>query len=144
MRKKVLAVGICFIVVGVVGAAMAKAGNRVVGDCRHSQSKPAQVIVYCADANGLFEHLRWSSFGGSTARATGDYSVNDCSPSCAAGHFRTYPVSVTFSHATRCPDGKHDYQVALAVYTSQPNRPSGSPGGAGKPGKLSLPCTPTR
>jgi len=140
MRRFALAVGSLCIVLGVVGAATASGSNRVVGDCKHSQIRPAQIIIYCADANGLLKNMRWSSFGGATARGTGSYSFNDCNPNCAAGHFHTYPVTVTLSRAGRCPDGHTDYRLALATYSSATRRPSGPAGKAGQPGKLSLPC----
>jgi hypothetical protein len=73
------------------------------------------------------------------ARATGDYTYNDCTPNCAAGHFHSYAVRVVFSHPKRCPDGHQDYQVATATYDTA-RRPRGSLGAAGKPGKLSLLC----
>jgi len=140
MRRFALAVGALLIVLGIVGAATASGGDRVVGDCKHSQVKPAQIVVFCADANGLLENMRWSAFGGSTARGTGSYSYNDCSPNCAAGHFHTYPVTVTLTQARRCSDGHTDYRLATAVYSSHTKRPSGPAGKAGQPGKLSLPC----
>lgn len=139
-RRYILLVGGLFLVLGIVGAATASGGDRVVGDCKHSQVKPAQVVIYCADANGLLKGMRWSSFGGSTARGTGDYSFNDCSPDCAAGHFHSYPVTVTLSQPKRCPDGHDDYRLATALYSSKTRRPSGPAGKAGQPGKLSLFC----
>ena len=48
-----------------------------------SQVKPSSVIVACADANLELTHLHWSSFGGATATATGDYTCTDCTPNCA-------------------------------------------------------------
>jgi hypothetical protein len=118
---------------------MASGGVRVVGNCTRSQVRPASIVLACADANSSLTHLKWSSFGGSTARATGDYTYNDCTPTCVAGHFHSYPVTIVFSAPKRCPDGHRDYQVAAATFSSAV-RPSGSLGRRGKPGKLSLVC----
>lgn len=139
-RRHILAVGGLFLILGIVGAATASAGARVVGDCKHSQIKPTQIVVYCGDANGAFLNLRWSSFGGSTARGEGTWSVNDCNPNCAAGHVHGYPVTVTLSQARKCPDGKKDYRVATARYSSATRRPAGASGKPGQPGRLSLSC----
>jgi len=139
-RRHILAVGVLFLILGIVGAATASGGDRVVGDCKHSQVKPAQIIVYCADANGAFEQVHWSSFGGATARGSGSWMVNDCTPNCAAGHVHSYPVTLTLSQARKCPDGHKDYRVATARYSSLTRRPAGAAGRAGQPGTLSLPC----
>jgi hypothetical protein len=121
------------------GAAIAAGGVRIVGNCMHSQVRPAQIVLACADANSALTHLRWSSFGGSTARAAGDYAYNDCTPTCVAGHVHSYPVTIVFSAPKRCPDGHSDYQVADATFSSA-RRPSGSLGRPGQPGRLSLFC----
>ena len=119
--------------------ASASGAARVVGNCLHSQVRPSSVILACADANASFTHLHWSSFGGSSAHATGDYVANDCTPTCVAGHVHSYPVTITFSAPKGCPDGFADYRVALATYNSS-KRPSGAQGAAGKPGKMELFC----
>jgi hypothetical protein len=101
--------------------------------------RPATIILACADANVELTRLRWTSFGGSTARATGDYTYNGCMPDCAAGHFHSYPIAVVLSAPRKCPDGHRDYRVASALWSSS-SRPAGSLGGSGKPGKISLSC----
>ena len=135
-----LVIAVAPLTVALVSTATAAGGARVVGDCVRSQVKPAQIIIYCADANGLLKNMRWSSFGGATARGSGSFSFNDCSPSCAAGRFHSYPVKVTLSQPARCPDGHTDYRVADAIYSSKTRRPSGPAGKSGRPGKLSLSC----
>lgn len=127
------------LVVVVVAVAGASGGVRVVGNCFHSQLRPASIVLACADANLLLSHLRWTSFGGSVARGSGDYSYNDCNPYCAAGHFHSYPITVVLSRPKTCPDGHRDYQLATAEWSSS-SRPPGSLGATGKPGKLSLFC----
>ena len=122
------------------GAAAASGGARVVGDCVHSQVRPSMVVLFCADANAALTHLRWSKFGGATARATGDYAFNDCKPYCAAGKVHSYPVTAVFSRPRRCPDGRRDYRVLVAAYASATNRPSGTDGGRGTPGSFTLNC----
>lgn len=136
------------ITIGIAVAALAAAavtagatgGARVVGNCRHSQVRPAEIVLACADANALLTKLRWRSFGGPTALASGNYTFNDCIPYCAAGKFHSYPVSLVFSAARRCPDGFRDYRLAVGTYTSKTRRPRGAAGGPGKPGRFALYC----
>jgi hypothetical protein len=97
--------------------------RRVVGNCTKSQVRPATIIVACADDNLALTALHWVSFGGTTARASGSYHVNDCSPDCAAGHFHSYPVRVALSAAKICPDKHDDYSEATVTFTGR--RPSG-------------------
>jgi len=127
------------VAIGVSAAAASAGGARVVGNCTKSQVRPSQIILFCADANAALTHLHWQSFGGSAARATGDYTANDCKPACYDGHVHSYPVTIVFSEPKRCPDGHDDYRVATAVYSSS-TRPSGPQGGKGYPGQLSLYC----
>ena len=122
-----------------VAAARASGGARVVGNCTASQVRPASIVLACADANSALTRLHWRTFGGATARATGDFTYNDCTPSCVAGHTHSYPVAIVFSAPKRCPDGHRDYQVADARFSSA-RRPPGPAGGPGKPGKLALFC----
>lgn len=136
-RLPIGALAAVLLVVAVV--ASASGASRVVGDCQHSQVRPSSVILACADDNASFTHLRWSSFGGASAHATGVYAFNDCTPTCVAGHVHSYPVVITFSRAKRCPDGISDYRRAVATYDTA-KRPSGAQGGAGKPGTMELIC----
>jgi hypothetical protein len=44
------------------------------------------VIFLRYDGSVVVKRLRWASWGGSLARATGLYSASNCNPSCATGH----------------------------------------------------------
>lgn len=82
----------------IAGAPTAGAANASVARvwiCAHTlASRPASIIISCADANSLLERLHWSSWGGTTALATGRFVWNDCTPYCAAGHFHSRAVRV--------------------------------------------------
>ena len=91
-RLQIGALGAVLLVAAVVASASGAA--RIVGDCQHSQVRASSVILACADANASFTHLHWSSFGGTTAHAIGNYTFNDCTPSCVAGHVDSYPVAI--------------------------------------------------
>jgi hypothetical protein len=138
MRRRAMIIVLFAAAIGVTAAA-ASGGVRVVGNCTHSEVRPASIILACADANAAFTRLRWSSFGGVSADASGQFTFNDCNPSCVAGHVHSYPVAVVFSKPRRCPDGHRDYRLAVASYSSAA-RPPGAVGGKGKPGRLTLFC----
>jgi hypothetical protein len=58
---------------------------RAVSDCRHGEVRPDAIILACGDGTSALSHLRWRTWGGRTARATGTLSYVDCTPSCAEG-----------------------------------------------------------
>ncbi|WP_055591100.1 hypothetical protein [Peterkaempfera griseoplana] len=61
--------------------------------------RPTEIILACADANDLLSSLRWTSWGGTTATGGGVRELNDCVPTCVAGHFHSYPIRITLSGA---------------------------------------------
>jgi hypothetical protein len=138
MRRRLLLIALIAAVVG-ISAATASGGARVVGNCTHSQIRPASVILFCGDANAALTRLHWTSFGGATAAASGQYTANDCKPDCAAGHVHSYPATAVFSKPKRCPDGHRDYRVAVVSFSSA-TRPAGAAGGKGQPGMFSITC----
>ncbi|MFD3543169.1 hypothetical protein ACFWUQ_27240 [Streptomyces sp. NPDC058662] len=92
----------------------------VVVDCfAEAQVRPDEYLLACGDGNNRLVELRWSSWGPETATATGTDMVNDCSPNCAAGRFRAYPVTVTLSAPESWPDqpGTERYTMIRLVYT---------------------------
>lgn len=109
--------------------ALAAAGkDRLVGDCTQSQVKPKQIILACADANEEVLHIKWSSFGAAKATASGTYSVNGCTPNCAAGTFKNYKVKLTASDAKHCDDGNvDDYMSLLLTFVGTPPPSTRSP-----------------
>ncbi|HEY4277165.1 MAG TPA: hypothetical protein VGM91_03035 [Conexibacter sp.] len=71
-----------------VPAAASAAATRPAGllNCaRNLQVKPKVFTLACGDGNVGLSSLRWTSFGGASARATGIFAVNQCDPNCASG-----------------------------------------------------------
>jgi hypothetical protein len=54
-------------------------------------------MLACADGGVLVDQLRWSSWGPTTAVATGVSTVNDCLPNCVSGHEVSDPATVTLA-----------------------------------------------
>jgi hypothetical protein len=65
--------------------------------------RPTGFTLTCADGNNYLVHLSWSSWSASSAEGTGADMVNNCTPYCAAGRFRSYPADVTFSRSEPVP-----------------------------------------
>jgi hypothetical protein len=75
-----------------VQAAAAKAHRYVVLNCSFKPVvEPATLIVTCADAGIRLGGLHWTSWTPRLASAHGTFWENDCTPSCADGHFHYYP-----------------------------------------------------
>ncbi len=84
--------------------------------------RPKLVVLACGDANTELLNLRWTSFGGFTARATGTLAVNECDPNCADGTARRTRVRVIASRA-RTIAGERTY-TRLAL-TNAKGKPAG-------------------
>ena len=64
----------------------------VVNCAMKGQTRPGTYILACGDGNGYVSKLQWASWGSSAAFATGSYVFNICTPSCAAGHYVSFPA----------------------------------------------------
>lgn len=70
----------------------------VIDDCSGKPvPRPSDIVLTCADAGWVLEHLKWTDWGQPTASATGEWSEKNCTPNCATGGISTYPVTVTVS-----------------------------------------------
>ncbi len=102
-------------------------------DCQGKpQVRPAMVLFACADGNFSAEKLRWTTWGGRTAVATGVAQSNDCTPNCAAGHFHSYRIRVIVSGHQTCPGGRPAYSSVTFAWIGA------SPGGS--PYAMPFPC----
>ncbi|MFJ4323144.1 hypothetical protein ACIP3A_08515 [Streptomyces tricolor] len=76
------------------------ASQPVLVDCLWQRTvRPDDFILACGDGNSRLTGLRWSEWGPDGATAEGVNMVNDCKPYCAAGTFRSYPVTVRLDGA---------------------------------------------
>jgi len=78
----------------------------VVYDCQHAKAKPARVIVTCGDANE-WVNLTYTHYGRRTASGHGVTRANDCTPSCAGGTVKSYPMRFVLSTPKHAKFGKH-------------------------------------
>ncbi|MFF7301130.1 hypothetical protein [Streptomyces sp. NPDC008265] len=101
-------------------AAPMPAPQLVVVDCfEQPQTRPAEYLLACGDGNNQLVDLDWKTWGPKTATASGTDLVNDCRPNCAAGKFRSYPVTVTLTKPQPWPErpDTHRFTEMRLVYT---------------------------
>jgi hypothetical protein len=72
--------------------------SAVIDDCSGKPvPQPGEMVLTCADAGWVLDHLTWTDWGRPTASATGEWSEKNCKPNCATGGISEYPVTVTVS-----------------------------------------------
>ena len=78
--------------------------HTVVVNCdRQAEVRPGNFLQACADGTLRLTDLRWSQWEPGRATGSGQQVVNDCEPSCVAGQYRTYPVTVTLDNPKPWP-----------------------------------------
>ena len=133
MRTALLAVAFA---AALAAAARAAPTAPTIPDCFAQVVAPKAMVLACGDGNLSLEGLTWHGWGTETATATGNARANDCDPYCAAGTFRTYPVSVTASDPHTCLGGRRQY--THLEWSTQAKPP---PGLANPAGDMSFPCS---
>jgi len=108
------------LVLAVAGFGPVAAPGPLYSNCGKLVTRPAAIIVTCADANYQLRSLRWRSWGPATAVATGTAEINDCTPTCVAGHGHAYAVSVTLSRPTRCGRSLRFLRLAVTFAGARP------------------------
>ena len=95
-------------------------------NCQSLKFKPSKVTLSCGDGNTWLAKLKWSSWSKTQAVATGNYTANDCTPTCVAGHTHSVAVKVTLSKPKMCPNQVNPaFKQATFAYTG--TRPSWAP-----------------
>jgi hypothetical protein len=56
-------------------------------------------VIYLGGSTAFLRFARWSRWTGWSAAGPATLWVDTCRPTCAAGHYRTYPATVTLSQA---------------------------------------------
>jgi hypothetical protein len=89
--------------------------------CLTEHYKPARIILACGDAGIWLGRLKWSRWTASTAKASGTYNENTCTPTCVAGHTVSRPVEVTLSKPKTCRGETHaTFRHATFTFPSGP------------------------
>jgi hypothetical protein len=97
-----------------------------ITNCLRAASRPKLLTLTCADGNTVLKGLRWSSFGGKSAQASGTLVTNTCEPNCAAGKNVSYPVTATASEPRSCERGIRVYNKLTLTFTGRAPKSSAS------------------
>jgi len=120
------------IVLGILAlpsAALAAANSsqpQAIYNCNALKAKPQKIILSCGDGNTWLGKLKWSSWTSTQAVASGNYTANNCTPSCVAGHTHSVAIKVTLSKPKMCPNQVNP-AFKQAVITYKGTRPKGAP-----------------
>jgi hypothetical protein len=114
----------------------AVAAATVLTGCSHRPHvRPSEVVFACGDGNFYATGLHWSRWSRADADAAGTGHQNDCTPSCAAGRFHTYPLTVRLSRPVTCVRGRREFSRLAWRFTAA--KPAGVP----RAGAETLPCS---
>lgn len=100
--------------------AQAAASVPVVVNCSmKTQVRPGSFTLACADGNAYVGSLSWTTWGASSALASGTSSFNDCTPNCLSGHSHTFPALVVLWGVQPLPGhaGVQYYTEMTIIYT---------------------------
>lgn len=95
-------------------------------NCQSLKFKPTRITLSCGDGGTWLGKLKWSSWTKTQAVATGNYTANNCTPSCVAGHTHSVAVTVTLSKPKPCPNQVNP-AFKQAVFTYKGTKPKGAP-----------------
>ena len=82
--------------------------------------KPSEVILACADAGLGVRAIHWLGWGSPVAAGLGTAFANDCTPSCAAGHFHSYRAVLLLGGAQRCGPAVAYRTATVAIVGAPP------------------------
>jgi hypothetical protein len=69
--------------------------------------RPKTIVL---GAGTPIKDVRWITYGGAKAEADGMFGVNDCHPTCAAGHITWEPTRFSVSYVGPC-HGRQSYRL---------------------------------
>jgi hypothetical protein len=119
-RKQALTVAALAVALVSLGVMVASAAPAVkITNCNSASSRPKTLTLTCGDGNTVLGKLRWSSFGGASAQASGTFEINTCTPNCAGGKVVRYPVTVKASSIRNCKAGLRVYNKLSLKFTAR-------------------------
>ncbi|GAA4823506.1 hypothetical protein [Tomitella cavernea] len=102
------------------GASSLDGATQVV-DCAHELVKePADIIIFCGDANGGFTDITWHLWTDQLAVGTANRYWNDCDPACYQGTFHKEPVWIAL-HDVAAADQGPAFRTLTSVDASGPH-----------------------
>jgi hypothetical protein len=88
-----------------------------INNCIKAVTRPSRMTLACGDGNTALTGLKWSSFGGSTAKGKGTLATDTCEPNCAEGKTVRYAVTVKATNPRTCKKGLRVYNKLTLQFT---------------------------
>jgi len=86
--------------------------------------RPTHVPISCGDGSAYAIHVRWTHLSASRGHAVGVVLLDDCLPTCAAGHYHAYAARLDF---TRVRMSAHRPAFTRLAITFTTRHPAGHP-----------------
>ncbi len=112
--------------IAAIGASASASSTIKITNCTNASSRPKTLTLTCGDGNTVLSGLRWSSFGGASALATGTLETNTCTPNCAGGKVVRYPVAVRANGTRTCKASLRVYDKVTLRFTRHAPSSAGS------------------
>jgi hypothetical protein len=99
--------------------ASATAPKFILLGCDNNAEVAPSGISNCGDGAVGLTGLHWTSWTSHLASGYGTYFLNDCTPTCVAGHFHTYPALVALwgSAAVKGHPAERKYAQTTLIFT---------------------------
>ncbi len=114
-----IAVALAVALVSLAVVVASAASTVKITNCNSASSRPEALTLTCGDGNTVLSKLRWSSFGGVSAQASGTFEMNTCNPNCAGGKVVRYPVAVKAGSIRKCKAGLRVYNKLSLKFTGR-------------------------
>jgi hypothetical protein len=97
----------------------ATAPKFILVGCDNNAEVAPSSISNCGDGAVGLTGLHWTTWGAHLASGYGTYFLNDCTPTCVAGHFHTYPALVVLwgGAAVKGHPSERKYTEVTLVFT---------------------------
>jgi hypothetical protein len=101
--------------------ASARAPKFVLLGCNNDAEVAPSGWSNCGDGAVGLTRLHWTSWTSHLASGYGTYFLNDCTPTCAGGHFHSYPALVTLwgSAAVKGRPTERKYTQMTLIFTGK-------------------------
>jgi hypothetical protein len=129
-RGLVAVLGTAVVLAAFAGSAAAKPPV-TFASCAGATVKPKEVLLACGDGNAAFLVRSWSRWTRTGARAVGTAEINDCNPTCVAGHVAPYLAALVLDRPRPC-HGRVRFTRLRLVFAVPPAK--------GQPASLIFPC----
>jgi hypothetical protein len=126
MHRLTNVLGTLLAVLGPAAAASAKLPPVTFAGWLQPAFEPNDVLLACGDGNASFSVTHWSRWTRRGAKAVASAVINDCEPSCVAGHFHCQLAALILARPRAC-HGRTRLTRLRLVFATRPTRGQPAP-----------------